>query len=201
MDARNRLDLEAALLTTWRINQRLTSLLIENLAEELWRMKVPGAPRRTVRMICGHLHNCRSMWVKQIGTRLGLTVPEPVDRHRVTREELLAALQVSGRAIGELLEAGLERGGRLPTVWGSPPDVMQFLAYHVAHEGHHRGQIVLLARQLGHPLPQQVTVGLWQWPKRLKEVESAKDEPRSRAKARPTTPREIPDARRQGPLK
>src|SRR2546422_7416198 len=31
------------------------------------------------------------------------------------------------------------------------------LAYFVAHEGHHRGQIVMLARQLGYRLPVEVT--------------------------------------------
>jgi uncharacterized damage-inducible protein DinB len=44
------------------------------------------------------------------------------------------------------------------------------LAYFVAHEGHHRGQIVLVARQLGHRLPLAVTDGLWQWTKRAAEA-------------------------------
>jgi uncharacterized damage-inducible protein DinB len=39
----------------------------------------------------------------------------------------------------------------------------------VAHEGHHRGQIVMLARQLGCRLPAEVTAGLWQWSKRATE--------------------------------
>lgn len=170
MTASGPLDLGGALLTTWRLNARLTSFLVESLPEELWPKKVPGVPRRTVRRIAGHLHNCRCMWIRQIGTRLGLEVPERVDLHRVSRDRLLDALEESGRALAALLEAGLARGGRLPTVWGSPPDVVQFLAYHVAHEGHHRGQIVLLARQLGHRLPKEVTQGLWQWPKRRQEI-------------------------------
>jgi len=33
--------------------------LIENLPSELWSKKVPGAPRRTVRMLAAHLHNVR----------------------------------------------------------------------------------------------------------------------------------------------
>jgi len=40
----------------------------------------------------------------------------------------------------------------------------------VAHEGHHRGQIVLLARQTGHRLPGEITAGLWQWSQRAKEA-------------------------------
>jgi uncharacterized damage-inducible protein DinB len=33
----------------------------------------------------------------------------------------------------------------------------------VAHEGHHRGQLILLARQFGAPLPEAARRGLWQW--------------------------------------
>jgi DinB family len=38
------------------------------------------------------------------------------------------------------------------------------------HEGHHRGQIVMLARQLGHRLPVEITGGLWHFAKRSTEA-------------------------------
>jgi uncharacterized damage-inducible protein DinB len=48
--------------------------------------------------------------------------------------------------------------------------VVHVLSYLVAHEGHHRGQIVMLARQTGHRLPVAITGGLWHWSKRAKEA-------------------------------
>jgi uncharacterized damage-inducible protein DinB len=52
-------------------------------------------------------------------------------------------------------------------VWRNLPlDVGHVLTYFVAHEGHHRGQIVLVARQIGDRLPAEVAAGLWQWTKR-----------------------------------
>lgn len=74
-----------------------------------------------------------------------------------------------------LLSLGLERDGRIPAastyVWRNLPlDVGHVLAYFVAHEGHHRGQIVLTARALGCRLPAAVTQGLWQWNKRAAEA-------------------------------
>jgi uncharacterized damage-inducible protein DinB len=43
----------------------------------------------------------------------------------------------------------------------------------VAHEAHHRGQIVLAARALGHRLPPEVVNGLWQWTTRSRETRRA----------------------------
>jgi uncharacterized damage-inducible protein DinB len=42
------------------------------------------------------------------------------------------------------------------------PDAIGFLAYLIAHEARHRGQITLLARQLGYPVPQKVMFGMWE---------------------------------------
>jgi uncharacterized damage-inducible protein DinB len=53
-------------------------------------------------------------------------------------------------------------------------DIPHLLTYFVAHEGHHRGQIVMLERQLGRRLPDTVTAGLWQWTKRVHEVRGAR---------------------------
>jgi uncharacterized damage-inducible protein DinB len=42
-------------------------------------------------------------------------------------------------------------------------DVGHVLTYFVAHEAHHRGQIVMVARQTGHRLPPPTVNELWQW--------------------------------------
>jgi hypothetical protein len=100
-----------------------------------------------------------------------------VDRHKVGRRALIPALNRSSRGILSRLTLGCDRGGMIPSaptyVWRNLPlDVGHVLAYFVAHEGHHRGQIVMLARQVGHRLPGDVTAGLWQWSKRATESRS-----------------------------
>ncbi len=114
------------------------------------------------------------MWIKTLGLPHGIAVPAAVDRHRVTRAAPIRALQRSSRGIASLLKLGLDAGGAIPAtpayVWRNLPlDVAHVLAYFVAHEGHHRGQIVLAARHLGHRLPPAVRDGLWQWTKRSAE--------------------------------
>ena len=162
------------LLQAWRTNNRVTIYLIENLSKEIWEAPVPGAPRRTVQMIAGHIHNARCMWIKTLGKEHGVKVPASVDRHKVKPKELIRALGHSSRGIMGLLTLGLDRGGVIPGskayIWRNLPlDVAHVLSYFVAHEGHHRGQIIMIARQVGCRLPVEVTGGLWHFSKRSEE--------------------------------
>jgi len=168
------LDQRDLLLGAWRTNNRVTVFLLENLPKDLWAAKVPGTSRRTIRMIAGHIHNARCMWIKTLGAEFGIAVPRAVDRQKVGPKELIPALNRSSRGMISLLKLGCDQGGRLPAssayTWRNLPlDVGHVLTYFVAHEGHHRGQIVMLARQLGFRLPVEVTGGLWHWVKRSKE--------------------------------
>jgi uncharacterized damage-inducible protein DinB len=161
-------------LDAWKTNNRVTVFLVEHLTAEVWNAAVPGMPRRTVQMIAGHLHNARCMWIKTLGAEHGVKVPRPVDRHNVKPKNLIKALNQSGRGILGLLKLGLDNNGTIPNskayVWRNLPlDVAHVLTYFVAHEGHHRGQIVMIARQLGCRLPVEVTGGLWHFTRRSRE--------------------------------
>jgi uncharacterized damage-inducible protein DinB len=171
-------DLTETLLAAWRTNSRVTAYLVEHLSPALWGASLPGAPRRTVGMIAGHLHNVRCMWLKTLGREHGIAIPASVDRRKVERDELLSALVWSSAGIEALLELGIGAGGHVPAskayVWRNLPlDVPHVLTYFVAHEGHHRGQIIMVARQLGQRLPSDVSAGLWQWTKRAREAPRA----------------------------
>ena len=166
--------LPASILAAWRTNCEVTSHLVAALPAALWREAIPGAPRRSVRMMLAHLHNSRAGWIRTLGTPHGIPAPARVDPRHVTRRQLLSALKQSGRSMEALLVLGLESGGQVPPtrkyVWRNLPlDVGHILTYFVAHEAHHRGQLVLVARQLGHRLPAPVTNGLWEWTARQRE--------------------------------
>jgi uncharacterized damage-inducible protein DinB len=172
----SRPDLADTLVPAWRTTNRITVFLVEHLSPALWAANVPGARRRTVRMIAGHIHNARRMWIRTLGQEHGIEIPGAVDRHRASAKQVVQALDRSSRGMISLLTLGCDHGGRIPAsaayTWRNLPlDVGHVLAYFVAHEAHHRGQIVMIARQLEFRLPVEVTAGLWHWSQRAKEAQ------------------------------
>ena len=174
------LDLASSVLAAWQTNCRVTAFLVENLPVALWDAAIPGVtPRRTVRTLLAHLHNVRVRWLRTLGLPQGIRVPRLVDLRRVGQGDLLVALERSGKGIEALLTRGHEAEGHVPSspayTWRNLPlDVAHVLTYFVAHEAHHRGQVVTVARQLGHRLPAAVTNGLWQWTTRQRESTSGR---------------------------
>jgi hypothetical protein len=47
------------IVSAWNTNNRVTIFLVENLPRQLWSATIPGAPRRSIRMLADHIHNAR----------------------------------------------------------------------------------------------------------------------------------------------
>jgi uncharacterized damage-inducible protein DinB len=155
--------LNEALLVAFDTNDRINRYLIENLPAEAWRAEPPDGRGRTVAAIVAHMHNVRVMWLKAAAK--GSRIPAQLDRTRVTPAQAISGLEESWKALASVLKTSLEGDGR---VKGFRPDAAGFFAYLVAHDAHHRGQIAMLARQVGHPLPQKAVFGMWEWGTRSK---------------------------------
>lgn len=72
------------LLDAWRINDRVTTFLVEQIPAALWGAALPGSPRRTVRNIATHLHNSRCSWLKSLSVGTGISIPPRVDSNKAT---------------------------------------------------------------------------------------------------------------------
>lgn len=155
----------ADLRATWRMNEAVNQYLVDQLDDEAWTAKPPGGKGRTIAAIVAHLHNVRLMWLKTAAKASAF--PQKAETKELSRPEARRALAESAEAISKLLEQGLASG----RISGFPPSAAAFLGYLLAHDAHHRGQIAMLARQVGHPLPPQAGYGLWEWNTRIRPVE------------------------------
>lgn len=157
-------NLPTALLTAFDTNDRINRYMIENLASDAWRAEPRDGKGRTIAAIVAHMHNVRVMWLKAAAK--GSEIPEQLDRSKVTQAQAVKGLENSRMALSVVLKSALESDGRIK---GFKPDVASFFAYLIAHDAHHRGQACMLARQVGHPLPQKVMFGMWEWSSRGKD--------------------------------
>ena len=153
-------------------NERMNQVLIEHLDPAAWRAKPPGKAR-TIVAIFTHMHNVRTKWVRL--TAPHLKVPRQLDRAHCTPKQARSGLAESAARCGEMLAEALGGGGGrverfLRDGWGRPwPVGVEMLCYMISHEAHHRGQVCMLAHQLGYPLASQVTARMWGW-ERLRPI-------------------------------
>lgn len=165
MRARKPFSLTEGLLAAYATNQRITDYLLENLDEEAWRADPPGGKGRKIAAIAAHMHNVRLMLLKMAKAK---RLPAQLDRFKVTRAEARKGLQASHDAMAELLASALEESeGRVPG--GVHREAAGLFTQLVNHDAHHRGQICMQARLVGHPLTQEAHLGMWDWSKRAEE--------------------------------
>lgn len=158
-------ELSRALLEAYAVNERMNQYLLENLPDEAWRAEPPGGVGRPIAAIVAHIHNVRHTWL--VVSAKDSKIPEKLNRDKCTKKQAMLALAKSAAAIGKLLEAGLHHPeGRVKNF---RPDVAGAFGYMIAHEAHHRGQICMLARRAGHPLPKMAGFGMWEWGKLWRE--------------------------------
>jgi uncharacterized damage-inducible protein DinB len=156
-------------------NDRMNQVLIEHLEPAAWRGAPPGKARgraRTIAAIFTHVHNVRCKWVRL--TAPHLKVPAQLSRTHCTPRQARAGLAESAARCAEMLGEALGGQGRIEKFrrdgWARPwPVGVEMLCYMLAHEAHHRGQVCMLAHQMGFKLPIGVTSGIWNWEKIWKD--------------------------------
>ena len=159
-------DFYPSLLETYAVNDRMNQLLLERLDPRTWRAKTPGRRARTIAQIFAHMHNVRRKWLRLSAPHLEL--PAQLDRTRCTQQQAGAALAESAQRCSEMLAQALDPRGAIKLFrrdgWarGWPAGPAMF-AYMILHDAHHRGQICMLAHQLGFPV--KAGYELWMWEK------------------------------------
>ena len=147
------------LVETWAIHNRIHLYLLAEIDAAHLGDKT-GDKGRSVGEQLAHLHNVRLMWLKSAAEDLLAGLAKIEKGGAGDKEALAAALTASGEAIGALLARAFVGDGRIK---GFKPHAAAFLGYLIAHEAHHRGQLVVSLKLAGHPVSKKVAFGLWEW--------------------------------------
>jgi uncharacterized damage-inducible protein DinB len=178
-------DLRDVLLETYAVNDVMNQLLLEHLDPRAWRAQLPTAKSlglinkdskargsnrgvRTIAAIFVHMHNCRLRWLKRSAPHLKR--PAPLDPYRCTQKQAAAAHKKSAAQCLRMLTDALSDNPnrRVTKFWRDSwfrvwPAGAAMWAYMYSHEAHHRGQILLLAHQLGYRVPTYASYRMWHW--------------------------------------
>jgi uncharacterized damage-inducible protein DinB len=168
--------LRDVLLETYAVNDAMNQLLLVHLDRRAWRAKLPSQKNegRTIAAIFAHLHNSRLVWLRDSAPHLNC--PAPLDPDRCTMKQAASAHRKSAtqclRMLTDALSFSPKRKvtkysrGSWTRTW---PAGGAMFNYMLLHEAHHRGQIIMLAHQLGHRLPVPAAYGIWHWDKLWKQ--------------------------------
>ena len=144
-----------------RTNHRINLMLFDAVDDEGMACTLSKRGGRNVLRQFAHMHDVRRMHLDRRGRRLRvqlekLTAKEPVSRSRV-RKALVASEKALERFF-TAIDAGDVRGFKKGPV--------TYLAYFVAHDAHHRGNILLTLKECGHAASKDVRYAIWDWDRR-----------------------------------
>ena|SRR5687767_10709761 len=146
------------LIDTWEINNRINIYLLDAI-DENYLNDLSASKGRNVGQQFAHIHNVRLMWLKAASPEL-LEKQNKIDKDtKISKKLLVTELNKSAEAISKLLSQGITD----KKIKGFKPHPSAFFGYLIAHEGHHRGQIILSLKQAGHPIDQKTQYGIWEW--------------------------------------
>ncbi len=146
------------LIETWEISHRMNEYLLTGIKEENFKDTCVSKGRNVGEQF-GHNNNVRLMWVKEAAPDLLPGLIKIEKENPITKKILLDAFEKSTDAISEILKRGFETG----RVKGFKPHPEAYVGYLIAHESHHRGQIIIALKENGHLPDKKILYGLWEW--------------------------------------
>lgn len=147
-------------LEAWRTNQRINDFLIDNISAEGMKCTLSTrGGRNVVRQFC-HLHNVRLWHLEGRAKELAKGLHKFATKDEPPKRTLKKHLNDSAKRIEQFfLDCAADKPKRRAFKKGLIP----FLGYLIAHESHHRGNILLTIKQCGHNLDQAERYKIWDW--------------------------------------
>jgi uncharacterized damage-inducible protein DinB len=146
----------------WRTNNKINLLFVELIDDEGLKKTLSSRRGRTVYEQLAHLHNVRMQWLEIAGKDIFKKYKRIEKDKPYDKELLFEAFEDSGKGIEEFIDRSWEKDGKVSSF---KKGLIPFISYLIAHEGHHRGGILLTLKQCGVKIPDELKWGIWEWNK------------------------------------
>jgi uncharacterized damage-inducible protein DinB len=146
----------------WRTNNKIDLLFIELIDDEGMSKTLSTRGGRTVYEQLVHMHNVRMQWLDIAAKDIAKKYKSLSKNNPLNKELLFESFEESGKGIEELIDKSWEKEGKVSSF---KKGLIPFISYLIAHEGHHRGNILLTLKQSGVKIPDELKWGIWDWNK------------------------------------
>jgi uncharacterized damage-inducible protein DinB len=144
------------LLAAWDANHAVHLLLLDATSDEGMKATTSTRGGRDVARQFAHLHNVRVAWMENRAKDLAAGLATFATDDSPSKDRLRAALAASHAAVAAWLTRGIEAGEKAKS-----PGPCRSLAYFVAHESHHRGNVLLTLKLAGHAVDRDTQYAIW----------------------------------------
>jgi uncharacterized damage-inducible protein DinB len=150
------------LIEAWRTNNKMDLLFIDNVDDDGMQKTLSNRGGRTVYSQLVHVHNVRMGWLEIAAKDIFKKYKQLDKEASYDKKVLRRAFEESGKGIEEFIDRSWEEEGKVKSF---RKGLIPFIAYLIAHEGHHRGHALLTLKQSGVKIPDKLKWGLWEWDK------------------------------------
>ncbi len=151
------------IIESWYTNNRINLLLIDHISDEGMACTLSMRGGRNVSRQFAHLHTNRVWHMQKRAPHLAENLHAFGTNDEPDRSMLRERLEHSGDVLADYLRLAVSGDSRVKCFKKGP---VAYLSYFIAHESHHRGNILLTLKQSGHPADKDARYAIWDWDRR-----------------------------------
>ena len=153
-------DLESQIIETWQINHRVNLMLLDALTEESLGFTLLPRGGGSIGHQLAHIYNVRYWHIEKIDKSLIKDSKTVKAEEEKTIEMLRELHAISADWVTQILTKSIKDNKKIA---GTKRGIIPYLGNYLAHEAHHRGNILLTLKLSGFKLPNTLKYTIWDW--------------------------------------